>query len=121
METTQFRIEVPRCIGADEFEEELFAELYMHGDRLPLQRFCRDGCPASDTRPELSNLQINPPSASTVTGRFDVWFKEYVHRGCRDFESNEPVTGSIEFTLDLNTGEITLEPHTAPERPPDRF
>lgn len=118
---------VKNCLphwGTAKFADELLSELSENEDKLPLENMCRNGgYPSVDENAELENLEIGDESHGMVHGSFHVSFTEDSPTGCRDMPWRVPLTGKIDFTLDLETGAIEFEPPLPPRRQydPDEF
>ena len=82
-----------------------------------LQEFCDRGVPYENSVPEVINLVVDAPTQHEQSGHFDVSFDESVYPlGCRDLDYKQPVTGTIRFLLDLETGDLALEAERLPQR-----
>jgi hypothetical protein len=72
---------------------------------------CRNGgYPSMEDDPLLEGLEIESESNEMVKGSFLVSFTEESPTGCRDMTWRNPVSGKINFSLRLETGEIEFEP-----------
>ncbi len=100
------------------------AELAQNEYKLPLENMCRNGgIPSVEDDAELEDLKIEGESNGVVEGSFHVSFEEESPTGCRDKPERNPVSGTIDFSLQLATGEVTFEPPQFDQREydPDEF
>jgi len=118
---------VKKCLkywGTENFDDEFLSELSENESKLPLENMCRNGgSPSVEDNAELEDLKIGEESNGVVKGSFHVSFTEESPTGCRDMQWKNPVSGKIEFSLDLETGEIEFEPPQLDKRQyePDEF
>jgi hypothetical protein len=94
----------------------LLDELY---DYLPhmgglLQEFCDRGVPCESSLRELSNLVMDAPNQTELSGRFEVRFTESVCLNSPEPAYTEPVTATVRFVIDLEMGDIALEAQPLP-------
>ena len=98
-------------VGTPRFNPSFLDELYDYLPRMGglLQKFCYLGAPCEKSLRELSNLVMDVSEPSGQSGRFDVTFKESVFVRSLGANYTEPVTGTVRFVIDLETGELALE------------
>jgi hypothetical protein len=93
--------------GTQQFEEELFDELQTVSNELPLENYCEQGgSPAWDEDVEIEDLQLKNSNSTPVTGSFHISFTESYYRGCPDIDFKERYSGRMEFSLDVESGNI---------------
>lgn len=114
---------VSKCLahwGTPHFEAEFLEELSERDDALPLQDLCQSGTPSG--WPEIYDLNVSRRDGHTVHGSFAVSFTETSRTGCRDIDWKETVKGRIDFTLNLDDGQVIFEnPRPKREYDPEEF
>lgn len=105
---------VKKCLpywGTDKFDDEFLSELSANEHKLPLEKLCQNGgYPSVDEYAELECLEIGEELDGVVKGSFHVSFTEESPTGCRDMPWRNSASGKIDFSLELETGEIEFEP-----------
>src|SRR6267142_4680606 len=99
--------------GKPDFSELFLEEMSKNSDDLPLDDMCEGGSyPDQGDVVECNNLEIDDDEVGFVTGHFQVSFTQLSPTGCRDMDWSAKLSGRIDFTLTLSSGEIKFDPPT---------
>ena len=93
-----------------EFEDAFLCELMDNEGKLPLDDLCSSRGYHEDGSAEVTDLKLEDKSTRLIKGSVHVSFTELSPTGCRDHDWKDNVTDRIYFSLDLDSGIVTLEP-----------
>ena len=92
--------------GTPQFSTELADLISQHYVWLSLDEHCRNGG-SPDTDIEVCDLTFERDKTSpSITGSFSVSFTESTTTGCSKIGWHDAFSGTMSFTLDLQTGAI---------------
>jgi hypothetical protein len=98
--------EFAKWIASGSLEDELREHFEANHHLLGLMELCNEGSPGEVEVWEVTCKVSEDGSA--VTGVAKVSFQESRHMGCRDMEWAIKYSGTVFFTIDTETGEVSV-------------
>lgn len=109
---------IPHISDPQRFEDALATFLREHEANLPLQEFCKEGSPSLEDWAEYEDFDYEVKEYE-VNGSCMVRFDESLHRGCRDIDWSEKVSGRLDFVISIEEEIIEVTAGDIFEREPD--
>jgi hypothetical protein len=109
------------AVGTSSFEEAMVQELNQllkqAPGEFPISRLCSPGWVFKESGlSTVMSIELGLKERSFLQGFVQVQFDEFLQRDCQDVLIEDKRSGTLRFTLDLTTGEITFDAEQYPVR-----
>jgi len=96
-----------KSVGTNSFVDDLGVEIQSHPSLIGLDEFCTNGGSIGDVCVEDLELE-EIDQTGIIHGSFSISFEESYFGGCRDIEWADCYSGTMHFSLNPSTQELTI-------------